>query len=201
MKNSVVLDAAEKRFACKRYLDREIDEDTLITILESGRLAPTAFGMEHYDIYVMRSKDIIDVCFYQESMKTAPITLVLTVKKAKYYDPDGEFVKSRGERFPGTIEEYIEDYRGYHDFLSKKGELDSWAMAQAYLPLSFMMLTAAELGVQSCAIEGFDNDKLIERMGLDGNEDQVSCLLALGYPDERRERIRRDFSDVVKYRN
>lgn len=201
MKNSVVLDAARKRFACKKYLDKEIDREALKTILESGRLAPTAFGMEHFDIYVMRSKDIIDVCFNQESMKTAPITLVLTVKKSGFYDPDGKFVRSRGERFPGTIKEYVEDYRGYHDYLASKGQLDSWAKAQAYLPLSFMMLTAAELGVQSCAIEGFDNDKLIERMGLDGNEDQVSCLLALGYPDETRERIRRDFSDVVKYRD
>lgn len=201
MKKSVVLEAAENRFACKHYLDKEIDRDTLDTILESGRLAPTAFGMEHFDIYVMRSKDIIDVCFYQESMKTAPVTLVLTVKKAKYYDPDGEWVRSRGVRFPGTIEEYIEDYRGYHEFLSKEGVLDSWAKAQAYIPLSFMMLTASELGVQSCAIEGFNNEKLIERMGLEKNEDQVSCLLALGYPDEKRERIRRDFSDVVEYRN
>lgn len=200
MKKSVVLDAARKRFACKKYSDKEIDRESLETILESGRLAPTAFGMEHFDIYVCRSSDIIDACFFQESMKSAPLTLVLTVKKAKYYDPDGDFVISRGKRFPGTVEEYVEDYRGYYNFLKDKGELDTWAKAQAYLPLSFMMLTASELGIESCAIEGFDNGKLLEKLGLDENEDIVSCLLAIGYPDETRERVRRSLSDIVKYR-
>ncbi len=200
MKKSYVLDAAEKRFACKKYLSRDIDKETLLTILESGRLAPTAFGLEHFDIYVTRSLDIIDACFYQESMKTAPVTLVLTVKNPVYYDPDGEWVRKRGMRFPGSLDEFIEDFRGYYEELKKEGNLSSWAKAQAYLPLSFMMLTAAELGVESCAIEGFDGDKLIKKLGLDKNEDIVSSLLALGYPDETRERVRRDLDDIVKWR-
>ncbi len=200
MKKSYVLDAAEKRFACKKYLSRDIDKETLLTILESGRLAPTAFGLEHFDIYVTRSLDIIDACFYQESMKTAPVTLVLTVKNPVYYDPDGEWVRKRGMRFPGSTDEFIEDFRGYYEELKKEGNLSSWAKAQAYLPLSFMMLTASELGVESCAIEGFDEDKLIKKLGLDKNEDIVSSLLALGYPDETRDRVRRDLDDIVKWR-
>ncbi len=200
MKNSVVLKAAEDRFACKKYSDKEISRESLEIILESGRLAPTSFGMEHFDIYVCRSKDIIDACCYQESMKTAPITLVITVKKAPFYDPDGEFVRMRGIRFPGTLEEYIEDYRGYYEYMKKEGILDPWAKAQGYLPLSFMMLTASEMGIESCAIEGFDNDKLLDKLHLDKTEDQVSVCLALGYPDEKRERIRRDFDDIVKWR-
>ncbi len=200
MKKSYVLDAAEKRFACKKYLSRDIDKETLLTILESGRLAPTAFGLEHFDIYVTRSLDIIDACFYQESMKTAPVTLVLTVKNPVYYDPDGEWVRKRGMRFPGSPDEFIEDFRGYYEELKKEGNLSSWAKAQTYLPLSFMMLTAAELGVESCAIEGFDGDKLLQKLGIDKNEDIVSSLLALGYPDETRERVRRDLDDIVKWK-
>ena len=200
MKNSIVLKAAEDRFACKKYLDKEIDRDSLETILESGRLAPTSFGMEHFDIYVCRSKDIIDACCYQESMKTAPITLVITVKKESFYNPDGEFVKKRGIRFPGTLEEYIEDYRGYYEYIKREGRLDQWAKAQGYLPLSFMMLTASEMGIESCAIEGFENDKLLDKLNLDKSKDQVSVCLALGYPGEKRERIRRDFDDIVKWR-
>ncbi len=199
MKKSTVLEAAEKRFACKHYLDKPIDRDTLTAILESGRLAPTSFGMEMFDIHVCRSGDIIDACCFQESMKTAPVTLVITVKKASYYDPDGAFVRERGERFPGTIEEYVDDFRGYYEMMKREGKLDMWAKSQGYLPLSFMMLTAAEYGIESCAIEGFDNDHLIEKLGLDGGEEQVSCCLALGYPDETRERIRRPLEDIVKY--
>ncbi len=197
MEKNSVLEAAERRYACKHYTDRRIEKKDLWDILESGRLSPTSFGMEMFDIHVCRSSDIIDACCYQESMKTAPVTIVITVKKARYYDPDGDFVRYRGSRFPGTIEEYIEDFRGYYDMMRREGKLDMWAKAQGYLPLSFMMLTAAEKGIESCAIEGFDNDRLIEKLGLDGNEDQVSVCLALGYPNETRERIRRPFEDIV----
>lgn len=199
MKDSAVLKAAERRFACKHYTDRSIEKADLRDILESARLAPTSFGMEMFDIHVCRSGDIIDACCYQEAMKTAPLTLVITVKTAKYYDPDGEFVRERGKRFPGTVEEYIEDFRGYREYLKGRGELDTWAKSQGYLPLSFMMLTAAEKGIESCAIEGFENDRLIEKLGLNRSEDQVSVCLALGYPDETRERVRRSLDDIVKY--
>lgn len=199
MKKSAVLEAIEKRFACKKYSDRAIAQEDMDLICEAGRLSPTSFGMEHFDIHVYHSKDILDVCFNQESMKTAPITMVLTVKKAKYYDADGEFVKERGRRFPGTVEEYVEDFRGYYEYLKGLGRLDMWAKAQTYIALGNMMTVAAELGIESCAIEGFNNDELITRMGLSNEEDQVGIVCAFGYPAETRERIRRDFEDMVKY--
>ncbi len=199
MINNEVMNAIENRFSCKKYLDKPIEKEKLDTILESGRLSPTSFGMEHFDIHVCKSKDILDACFYQESMKTAPITLVITVKKASFYNPDGSFVRERGVRFPGTVEEYIEDYRGYYEYLKEKGLLDMWAKAQGYIPLSFMMITASSLGIESCAIEGFNNDSLIKKLGLNGDEEQISICLALGYPNEKRERIRRDLDSLVKY--
>lgn len=199
MKESIVLEAAEKRFACKRYRNEGIGKDILFQILESARLAPTSFGLEHFDIHVCPSFFILDCCSYQESMKTAPVTLVITVKRGKYYDPDGEFIQERARRFPGSPDEYVEDFRGYYEVLLKRGILDMWAKSQGYIPLSFMMLTAADLGVESCAIEGFDNDALLERLGLDKEEEAVSCCLALGYADETRERIRRPLEDIVKY--
>ena len=199
MINNEVMNAIENLFSCKKYLDKPIEKEKLDTILESGRLSPTSFGMEHFDIHVCKSKDILDACFYQESMKTAPITLVITVKKASFYNPDGSFVRERGVRFPGTVEEYVEDYRGYYEYLKEKGLLDMWAKAQGYIPLSFMMITASSLGIESCAIEGFNNDSLIKKLGLNGDEEQISICLALGYPNEKRERIRRDLDSLVKY--
>lgn len=199
MVESNVLKALENRFSCKHYLDKAIEKEKLDLILEAGRISPTSFGMEHFDIHVCKSLDILDVCFNQESMKSAPITLVVTVKKASFYDPDGDFVHERGKRFPSTIEEYVEDYRGYYEYLKSLDRLDMWAKAQGYIAVSNMMTVASELGIESCAIEGFNNDLLIERLGLDNSIDQVSLVCALGYPDEKRDRIRRSFDDVVKY--
>lgn len=201
MIENAVLRAIQNRFSCKKYRNEEIQKEELETILESARLSPTSFGLEHFDIHVCKSEDIIDACFYQESMKSAPITLVITVKKASFYDPYSDFIRERAERFPSTLEEFIDDYKGYYEYLKSRGELDSWARSQGYIALSFIMITASSLGIESCAIEGFNNDKLIKKLNLDGSKEQVSIVCALGYPDESRERIRRNLDSIVKYHN
>lgn len=201
MKESKVLEAINNRFACKNYLDKEINKEDLLTIAEAGRLSPTSFGLEHFDIYICKSKDIINACFMQESMLTAPITMVLTVKRAKYYEPNSEWIKERAKRFPGTVEEFIDDYSGYYHYLEKNGNLDYWAKSQSYIALGNMMTVASELGIESCAIEGYDNDKLIASLGLSGEEDQIGIVCAFGYPNEKRDRVRRPICDVVKYYN
>lgn len=199
MKETNVLKAIENRFACKHYIDKPISKEDMEVILESARLAPTSFGLEHFDIYVCNSKDIIDACYEQKSMKTAPITLVLTVKRGKYYDPDSPWLRERIGRFPGTEEEFLSEYRGYYEALKEKDELDSWARAQAYFPCSNIINTASELGIESCPIEGFENLKLLKKLGLNEEDDQVAILCALGYPKVKRERIRRELKNIVHY--
>lgn len=201
MKETNVLKAIENRFACKHYIDKPISEEDMEVILESARLAPTSFGLEHFDIYICNSKDIIDACYDQKSMKTAPISIVLTVKRGKYYNPDSPWLRERISRFPGTEEEFLSEYRGYYEALKEKGELDSWARAQAYMPCSNMINAASELGLESCPIEGFDNSSLLKKLGLNEEEDQVSLVCTFGYPSGKRERIRRKLSDIVHYKN
>ena len=89
------------------------------------------------------------------------------------------------------MEEFIDDYRGYYEFLRDGGRLDSWSRSQAYLACASMMTRAAEMGIQSCAIEGYDNDKVLSVLGLDPELEEVGIVVTFGYPDEpEREKIR-----------
>ena len=190
----------QHRFACKAYKPDMIEKDKMRVILEAGRLTPSSFGIEHWTFHVARSKDLLSSCCYQESMRSAPVTVVITAKRGKYYEPYGEFIRERGERFPGTIEEFIDDYKGYYYFLQDEGRTDEWARSQCYLAAMSMMTAASELGIQSCAIEGYENDKVLSALGLDKEEELVGLVIAFGYPDEEeRPKVRLSFEDVVVF--
>lgn len=48
---------AKKRYACRKYLDRKVEEEKLKTILEAGRVAPTGANRQPQRLIVIRSKE------------------------------------------------------------------------------------------------------------------------------------------------
>ena len=202
--NDPFIRAMHKRFACKKYLDKPIEEPIMEAILEVGRLSPTSFGLEAWAFHVVQDlslrKPLTDACFDQESVATAPVTLVIANIRRDEYDPYGPFVAQRGSRFPGTLEEYIDDYKGYWEFVIEEERIEMWSRAQGYIAGGNMMSAAAHWGIQSCAIEGFEEDKVAQLIGLDQSKWVISLLITLGYPDEpHREKIREPLEALVTY--
>ena len=194
----------EHRFACKRYRETPLESTMVHHILEAGRLSPTSFGLEGWHFHVIRSSEmrrsLVSPCFDQESVATAPLIIVITALKSSSYDPYGSFVSQRGRRFPGSLDEFVEDYLGYYKFLKEQGRLDCWSRSQCYIACANMMQGAAEMGIQSCVIEGFDEDKVASIIDLDTSLWQVALVITFGYPDEpHREKIRQPLDDLVTH--
>lgn len=77
---------AAKRYSCKKYSSRSIDEDLLQQILEGGRLAPTAKNLQEQHIYVVCSAEAltkIDEC--TPCRYGAPVVLVVAFDKNNVY--------------------------------------------------------------------------------------------------------------------
>ena len=49
----------KKRYSCKAYSDRQIEDDKLNAILEAGRLAPTAKNLQEQHVYVLQSEEAL----------------------------------------------------------------------------------------------------------------------------------------------
>lgn len=81
---------AEKRYSCKKYSDRKVDDITLSKILEGGRLAPTAKNLQEQHIYVAASDealakiDEVTPCRYG-----APTVLVVAFDRNNVYTYPG----------------------------------------------------------------------------------------------------------------
>ncbi len=199
------LNAMQHRFACKLYdTQRPLEESRLQKILQYGRLTPTSFGLELWSFHVVKSPEkkeaLYHACFDQETVGTSSVTIAVLVRTSAFANPDGELVHSRASRFPDPLQVFIDDYRPYHAFLKSEGRLDCWLKSQGYLAVANMMTGAAEMGVQSCAIEGFDEKKVLRVLEVNAEQWQVSLLATFGYPaQEEREKIRESLASLVSY--
>lgn len=82
---------ARKRFSCKKFCDKKIDDTTLSYILECGRLAPTAKNNQEQHIYVAVSDESlkkIDEC--TPCRYGAPVVLVVAFDKHNVYHYPGD---------------------------------------------------------------------------------------------------------------
>ena len=71
------------------------------------------------------------------------------------------------------------------------------AQIDASIAMSFMILKAAELGLGSCWIGSFSQEKLAAILGVPEGV-QIVAVTPLGYPAEKgRERVRKPYYDIV----
>jgi nitroreductase len=196
--------AMRERFACKLYdSGRPVPECLVDYILECGRLSPSSFGIEHWHFFAMTAPEKIasmkKSCFDQDAVGTATLVVAIMCRRSPAYDPDGEFIAARGRRFPGGLSVFVEDFRGYYEYLRDEGSLDGWARSQCYIPCANMMTAAKAAGIDSCAIEGYDDGKVLDSLGLNPLDWQTGIVVSFGYSAESgvREKIRMPKGDII----
>jgi nitroreductase len=63
-----------------------------------------------------------------------------------------------------------------------------------------MMNAAANIGIDSCPIEGFEKDNVEKVLGLDTTKYQVAMILPFGYRiNEQSKQLRLDFENVIEF--
>ncbi len=82
---------ARKRFSCKKFSDKKVDDAIITSILECGRLAPTAKNLQEQHIYVATSDEAhakIDEC--TPCRYGAPVVMIVSFDKTNVYHYPGE---------------------------------------------------------------------------------------------------------------
>ena len=150
---------ALNRQSCRSYdPSREVEEEKLSAVLESGRLAPSACNGQPYHFTVCRgenAKAVAKACMGMGMNKfasDAPVLLVISEKPYVKSAAVGAKVKNN-------------DYRSM-----------DIGIAAAYLTAE-----ATAQGLGSCMLGWFDNDKLRSLCGLDGD---VRLVITVGYAKE-----------------
>lgn len=172
-------------------------------ILEAGRLSPSSFGIEPWEFLVIESKSIQkelqNVCFGQEQVATASLVIVVLARKdlnldEGYVEPllrrDGD------EYYDNALKEM---YDGYLSSLDEEAIFD-YADKQCYLASMNLMNAGAILGIDSCPMGGFENQKVLKMFDINSQKYAVSLVIPFGYKTGTiNKKNRRNFDDIVKF--
>ncbi|EIT83705.1 nitroreductase family protein [Fictibacillus macauensis ZFHKF-1] len=214
-----VLDAFQNRHATKAFdPTKKISAEDFDFILETARLSPSSFGFEPWRFVVIQNEEL------REKMKasswgatgqlpTASHFVVILARKAEDMVYSSPYIKHMMEDVKHMPPEAIERLSSFYETFQKSDfnllgndrAMFDWATKQTYIALGNMMTSAAMIGIDSCPIEGFDQEKIhdiLEEAGaLEGGHFGVAVMAAFGYRAEEphRGKVRQAKEDIVKW--
>jgi nitroreductase len=205
-----LVSALNWRYATKKFDRAKKIADELWAALEQALiLAPSSMGLQPWKFFVVTDqavKDRLLTASYKQSQITDCSHLVVfTVHKnigsahvEKYLDRVASVKAVTRESLVG----FGKMITGNLSSAAKEGRLDMWQTHQVYIALGQFMAAAALLGVDTCPMEGIENAKYDELLGLSGGDYTTVVACAAGYrtADDKyaaMKKVRFEAKDVI----
>lgn len=165
-----VMDAIKTRKSVRSFLDQPVEDEKLRTILEAGRLAPSASNRQEWRYVIVRDREtrkkLAEAANWQTFVGEAPIVIVACAETDNHVMDCGQLC------YPIDVA----------------------------ISLDHMALVAAELGLGTCWIGAFNEEKVKAILDIP-EEVRVIELMPLGYPVDPTPKIknRLPLNMIVKY--
>lgn len=215
-----ILKAYDFRRAIKVFdADKKITDEDFDFILETARLSPSSFGWEPWKFIVVQNSELRNKLMEpswgaQRQLPGASHFVVMLARNGKDMKAGSEYLDSKSKNVDGLPEdvaaEKLQFFKGFQDNefdLTDERKIFDWAGKQVYLAFANMMSSAAQIGIDSCPIEGFDRAKveaiLSEAGALDTDHFGVAAMVAFGYRAEESPfpRVRHAKENVIEWLN
>ncbi|WP_332457006.1 NAD(P)H-dependent oxidoreductase [Petrimonas sp.] len=189
-----LIEALNWRYATKRMTGEKIAESDLNIILEAIRLTPTAYGLQPFKVVVTRNEDLLNDIFEnacpQIVIKQCSHLLIFKARKKLNVEYVEEYLREM-QRQRQSTDEYIDGYRAKIRKVIENPQINKfgWMIRQTYIALGYATIAAAELGIDSTPIEGFDAQALNKVLKLDTEKEEAVVMLTLGYRDEKEDKL------------
>ena len=208
---SNIIESLEWRYATKKFdTEKKVSAEDLNEILESGRLAPSSFGLQPWKFIVITDAKLREqlkaVSWNQPQVTDASHLIVLTVNT----NVDAKFVDKYVKKIAEVRKVPVENLKGYADMMngsisakSSQGanSVVDWSTHQVYIALGMMLTTAAVKKIDAAPMEGFDSSKYDEMLNLKQQGLHAVALMAIGYrkddPDAVKAKVRFDMKDII----
>lgn len=174
-----------RRYATKKFdTANPITKEQYAAVLEAIRMAPTSLGLQPFHVTVVTDQStrakLAENGWHQPQFTTADYVLVFSgrtdiIKRSTQFTTD---MLAKGAPVE-KMEAFTNMVNGLDASFTNEEQRASWAKHQAYLALGFGLAAAAELGIDSCPMEGFDRDAFKKILSLPEDHYPVA-VLALG---------------------
>jgi nitroreductase len=165
-----VLEIGKKRYSVRTYLDKEVEKDKLIQVLEAGRMAPSAVNFQPIHFIVITDSDekqkIAEV-YKRDWFKSAPVIIIAC---------------------------------GDHSKSWKRNDGKDHCDIDVAIAIDHMTLAATELGLGTCWVCAFDAKRCHEILELPEHLEVVALLPIGYPTGERTGEIKRQsFDEFVSW--
>lgn len=214
-----IINAFQYRHATKEFDDtKQLSDQDIQFILKTANLSPSSFGFEPWHFVVVQDKELRELLkpvAWGAPLKldTASHFILGLSMKSPLTKWDSDYIMHMMKDVKQFPEDVIEMYsKFYREFQERDFDLDTdkklfdWASKQTYIALANMMTSAALVGIDSCPIEGFHQEKaealLKDKFDIDTDKYGLSFMVAFGYrkAEPPHAKSRRDLSEIVTWK-
>jgi nitroreductase / dihydropteridine reductase len=190
-----IINALNWRYATKRMDGNIIPNDKIDKILEAIQLAPSAFGLQPYQIFVVEKGELRDkispISYNQPQIKEASHLLIFAawsnISEQQIHDFIANVATTRGID-PVMLAGYNDAIKNSVLPLSEEQQFN-WSARQAYIALGVGLAAAAIESVDSTPMEGFNADALNKLLSLEEKGLKSVAMLSLGYRDSENDQL------------
>lgn len=182
------------RYATKKFSDKKVSDENISTIKNAIRMSPTSFGLQPFHVIVVTNPELrtqLRAAAWDQAQITDSSHLFVFCARNDFSDRTEAYMQNTA-KIQGTDRTNLQ---GFADMITGTvtahgDHATEWAAHQAYITLGFGLAACAELGVDSCPMEGFDRTQFEKILELPEYL-KVQAVMAVGYRDDTDPAIAR----------
>lgn len=167
----------QKRQSDRKYSDKPVEREKIISCLEAARLAPSACNSQPWKFVVVDDEILSnEMSIYASSLgmngfaSQVPVFIAVVLEKMNITAKIGSLLKNK-------------DY----------------SMIDLGIAVEHLALQATELGLGTCIMGWFDEKKVASLLKVPKGK-RVPLIIALGYPEgETRKKVRKPLSEISSW--
>ncbi|WP_439480168.1 NAD(P)H-dependent oxidoreductase [Chryseobacterium aquaticum] len=188
------LEALSRRYSVKKFNpELIIPQETLLNILEAGKLAASSMGLQPYKMLVVESKEmkekLISAFYNPSQISTCSHLIVISTKKTIEENYIHRYFNHISEVRDVPLENLNLFKKSINQYITQKSndEIFNWAEKQSYIVLANLMYAAAMENIDTCPMEGFRQNLIEEILDIDTEQEKITVTLALGFRSNEDE--------------
>lgn len=200
-----VREAINKRRSIRKFKPDPVSDDLLLQLLDSARLAPSGSNTQPWRFIVVKDTDtrqkLQTASYNQRHVGQAPVIIACCADIRAF----GEFPERIDELIAAgalpakTREVFVPSLKKGGMSADMKWHLLIAATGNTDIAIEHIVLQAVELGLGTCWVRWFDDNKVKEILEIP-NTIEIIALLPVGYPaEEPPQRPRFDLEKIVCY--
>ncbi len=190
------------RYATKKFdHTKKLSQAQLDELLKAVHLSPSSSGLQSYKMLVVKDpairQKLREAAHGQPQLTDASQIIIF----ASETNLDAAYVKKYIDHIAKTRQIARESLEGFEQAINGNiskltaGQKIEWSHKQTYIALGVLLTAAADMGIDSCPMEGFNAAKFDEILGLSEKGLTTSVIAAIGFRSEDDE-----FSKFIKVR-